>query len=386
MKPSFSTLGDVAEFINGAAFKPEDWGEEGARIIRIQNLTDPTKPYNRTTRQIHARLHVHPGDILVSWSATLGVFEWRGPDIGLLNQHIFRVLPDESKVEKRYLLHALALALVDMQQHLHGATMMHVNRGEFLATRLYLPPLHEQRRIAAILDQADALRAKRRAALAQLDEMARAIFVEMFGDPAQNPLGWNMRKLGDLIIAKPNNGIFKKNTEYGEGLPVVWVEQLFRGNQIDLTDARRLKLTEREIEQYALKHGDILFCRSSLKLSGIGFNNVYLSEDNRAIFECHLIRISPDKSRITPAFLNFVLRMPNQRQKLFKYAKTVTMSTIDQYGLKQITVPVPPLARQNSFIERLQKLEQLHAQSSQELSRSEELFASLQNRAFRGEL
>jgi type I restriction enzyme S subunit len=386
VKPSFSTLGDVAEFINGAAFKPEDWGEEGARIIRIQNLTDPTKPYNRTTRQIHARLHVHPGDILVSWSATLGVFEWRGPDIGLLNQHIFRVLPDESKVEKRYLLHALALALVDMQQHLHGATMMHVNRGEFLATRLYLPPLHEQRRIAAILDQADALRAKRRAALAQLDEMARAIFVEMFGDPAQNPLGWNMRKLGDLIIAKPNNGIFKKNTEYGEGLPVVWVEQLFRGNQIDLTDARRLKLTEREIEQYALKHGDILFCRSSLKLSGIGFNNVYLSEDNRAIFECHLIRISPDKSRITPAFLNFVLRMPNQRQKLFKYAKTVTMSTIDQYGLKQITVPVPPLARQNSFIERLQKLEQLHAQSSQELSRSEELFASLQNRAFRGEL
>ena len=386
MKPSFSTLGDVAEFINGAAFKPEDWGEEGARIIRIQNLTDPTKPYNRTTRQIHARLHVHPGDILVSWSATLGVFEWRGPDIGLLNQHIFRVLPDESKVEKRYLVHALALALVDMQQHLHGATMMHVNRGEFLATRLYLPPLHEQRRIAAILDQADALRAKRRAALAQLDEMARAIFVEMFGDPAQNPLGWNMRKLGDLIIAKPNNGIFKKNTEYGEGLPVVWVEQLFRGNQIDLTDARRLKLTEREIEQYALKHGDILFCRSSLKLSGIGFNNVYLSEDNRAIFECHLIRISPDKSRITPAFLNFVLRMPNQRQKLFKYAKTVTMSTIDQYGLKQITVPVPPLARQNSFIERLQKLEQLHAQSSQELSRSEELFASLQNRAFRGEL
>jgi type I restriction enzyme S subunit len=87
----------------------------------------------------------------------------------VLNQHIFRVLPDSSRIEKRYLRYGLELALLDMQRHLHGATMQHVNRGEFLATKVYLPPLPEQRRIAEILDKADALRAKRRAALAQLD-------------------------------------------------------------------------------------------------------------------------------------------------------------------------------------------------------------------------
>ena len=121
------------------------------------------------------------GDLLVSWSATLGVFEWKGPDDALLNQHIFRVLPDRAKVEKAYLRHVLEKAIVDMQMHLHGATMQHVNRGEFLGTQIYLPPLPEQRRIAEVLDRAEALRARRRQALAHLDALAESIFLEMFG-------------------------------------------------------------------------------------------------------------------------------------------------------------------------------------------------------------
>jgi type I restriction enzyme S subunit len=198
MSAGFATLGSVAEFINGAAFKPEDWGDEGKPIVRIQNLTDPTKPFNRTKRQVAEKLHVHPGDLLVSWSASLGVFEWREPEIALLNQHIFRVLPDEARIDKRYLRYGLEGALLDMQRHLHGATMQHVNRGEFLATKLYLPPLPEQRRIAAILDKADALRAKRRAALAQLDTLTQSIFLDMFGDPATNPKGWPVFPLAEM--------------------------------------------------------------------------------------------------------------------------------------------------------------------------------------------
>lgn len=131
-------LGDVADFINGAAFKPEDWGEDGLPIIRIQNLTDSSKPFNYTRRKVSEKLVVNPGDLLVSWSATLGVFQWNGPQ-GLLNQHIFRVLPDDALVDTNYLRHALERALDDMERHLHGATMKHVNRGEFLGTKISLP-------------------------------------------------------------------------------------------------------------------------------------------------------------------------------------------------------------------------------------------------------
>ena len=107
MKERFVELGSVAEFINGVAFKPDDWNGSGARIIRIQNLTDPNKPFNRTDRKVEDKLYVEPADLHVSWSATLGVFERAGPDVAVLNQHIFRVVPNPQEVEKSYLRHAL---------------------------------------------------------------------------------------------------------------------------------------------------------------------------------------------------------------------------------------------------------------------------------------
>ena len=139
MSPSRVPLGDIADFVNGVAFKPDDWEESGKRILRIQNLTDSTKPFNRTNRAVAKKYEVSPGDLLVSWSATLGVFVWDGPDTALVNQHIFRVVPDYGRIDPSYLRHMLSDALVQMGQHLHGATMKHVNRGEFLGTTIPLP-------------------------------------------------------------------------------------------------------------------------------------------------------------------------------------------------------------------------------------------------------
>ena len=193
-------VGDLAEFINGVAFKPDDWEETGRRIIRIQNLTDLTKPYNRTNRIVAQKYQVLPGDLLVSWSATLGVFVWKGPDTALVNQHIFRVVPKPGLVDAGFLKHMLENALVEMEKHLHGATMKHVNRNEFLSTTIPLPPLAEQKRIAAILDAADALRAKRRETLAQLDTLLQSTFLDMFGDPVTNPMGWGQHEVDNICL------------------------------------------------------------------------------------------------------------------------------------------------------------------------------------------
>jgi type I restriction enzyme S subunit len=267
-----------------------------------------------------------------------------------------------------------------------GAKMPRMVMSEFWKYEVPTPPLDEQHRIAAILDQVDYLQSKRQEAIKQLDILIESVFINMFGDPGINPMDWPEMQLGEIILGKPNNGIFKKNESYGKGLPVVWVEELFIGSSINVAESRALQPSEREIEQYGLRHGDILFCRSSLKLEGIGYNNVYLGEDNKALFECHVIRISPDQDKICPTFLNFLLRMPNQRLKLFKYAKTVTMSTIDQEGLQKITLPVPPLEMQISFVKKLsviQSIRSVHLSSSKEL---DALFASIQHLAFRGKL
>ena len=267
---------------------------------------------------------------------------------------------------------------------------IHLYPKDVARLKIPLPPLPEQKRIAAILDAADALRAKRRESLAQLDTLLQSTFLDLFGDPVANPMGWETKSLGELAAVKPNNGIFRKGPEYSEcddkGLPIVWVEELFRGNEINTRSSRRLDANPNEIEKYGLRHGDILFCRSSLKLDGIAYNNVFLGKTNEALFECHLIRVSPNIEIASPVFLNLQLRSIPMRALLKSKSKTATMTTIDQKALSSVVVVVPPLDLQHRFATIVESIEQQKARYRAHLAELNTLFASLQARAFNGDL
>jgi type I restriction enzyme S subunit len=148
-----ATVGDVAQYINGAAFSPTDWSPRGTPIVRIQNLTDPDKPINRTQRRVSPCLLIQQGDLLFSWSATLDAFIWHG-EPAWLNQHIFKVLP-EAGITNRFAFYLLRHTVreITRSEHMHGSTMQHINRGPFLAYPILLPPLAEQQRIADALDE-----------------------------------------------------------------------------------------------------------------------------------------------------------------------------------------------------------------------------------------
>jgi type I restriction enzyme S subunit len=150
-------LVDAGQFINGLAFKPSDWGSIGRPIIRIQNLSGRSPDFNRTTGTFDSSVLVRDGDILVSWSATLDAFIWRGEE-GVLNQHIFRVLP-APLADKGYLYWLLKWVIRQLAEsdHAHGLVMSHINRGPFLAHPIPLPPLAEQKRIVAKVDELMAL-------------------------------------------------------------------------------------------------------------------------------------------------------------------------------------------------------------------------------------
>jgi type I restriction enzyme, S subunit len=149
---AWATVDDLARYVNGVAFKPSDWEQSGRPIIRIQNLTGKAV-FNHTTRPVSQDVVVREGDILVSWSATLDVFVWRGPE-AVLNQHIFRVIPASSLRDRVFLKWALKNAIEELwaSEHSHGTTMKHVNRGPFLAHRVKLPPAPEQRRVSDALE------------------------------------------------------------------------------------------------------------------------------------------------------------------------------------------------------------------------------------------
>ncbi|MFR1480562.1 MAG: restriction endonuclease subunit S, partial [Hydrogeniiclostridium mannosilyticum] len=127
-----STLGNVATYINGRAFKPSEWEDSGLPIIRIQNLTNFSAPYNYSSRELEEKYKVTRGDLLFAWSASLGAHIWKGND-AWLNQHIFRVVPSE-QIEKKYLYYFLLQVVAELHAKTHGSGMVHITKGPLMNT------------------------------------------------------------------------------------------------------------------------------------------------------------------------------------------------------------------------------------------------------------
>lgn len=178
-------LGELAQFINGKAFSQEDWRESGLPIIRIQNLTDRSKPFNYFDQQVEPRYRVDDGDLLISWSATLGSFIWdRGPAV--LNQHIFKAEPNKRLVERDF-LHFLILATLDeMAEHTHGLAMKHITKSKFEAIEVAVPPLVQQRRIVGrikeCLDCVEEIEANAGELSGELDALFPSFLNERFAE------------------------------------------------------------------------------------------------------------------------------------------------------------------------------------------------------------
>ena len=156
------TIGETVTLINGRAFKPSDWTTYGLPIIRIQNLNDPEATYNYYEKAVEDRYYVNYGDILFAWSGTkessFGARMWHGQK-AILNQHIFRVVPDKEKLLSQYVLLALKRFQEDIERKSHGfkSSFVHVRKSDLENTYLAIPPLPEQQAIATALSDVDGL-------------------------------------------------------------------------------------------------------------------------------------------------------------------------------------------------------------------------------------
>ena len=215
-------LGDVATYINGYAFKPEDRGEEGLPIIRIQDLTGNAYDLGFYNGEYPEKIGINDGDVLISWSASLGVYVWnRGK--ALLNQHIFKVMFDKAEIDKNYFVYAVRQKLDEMGRKTHGATMKHIVKKDFDATQIPYPSLEEQSEIAANLDKVSNVIENRKQELQLLDTLIKARFVEMFGNPVINEKRWRQKSLGEITTkigsgATPKGG---KGAYQEEGITLI---------------------------------------------------------------------------------------------------------------------------------------------------------------------
>jgi len=170
------------------------------------------------------------------------------------------------------------------------------------------------------------------------------------------PSEWNVLSLKDVSKKGLRNGIFKKPSEFGSGISLVNVVDLYSESKIDLTKLERVKVSESELDTYRVNEGDIFFDRSSLVLDGIGHCNIALDMSEPVVFECHLMRLSPNEL-VLPKFLFYYTKTHLFKQFIFSIAKTTTMTTISQPDLEKAKILVPSLPEQKLIVSIISRIE-----------------------------
>ena len=267
-----------------------------------------------------------------------------------------------------------------------GASYPAVSDAIVKASSIPLPPLPEQRRIAAILDQADELRAKRRSALALLDELADSIFIDMFGDPAMNPRDWPLSTVGSLAI-KYSDGPFGSNlksSDYAEsGVRVIRLQNIGVGKFVDNDRAFISESHFRTISKHECVPGDVIIGTLGVpNLRACLLPDAVLVAVNKA--DC--VQFRADEKKVTPRFVVGLLNRPSVGRMAQSLVQGQTRARISMGRLRGLQVPVPGMELQIEYSARIEQMEQAKSQQFRQLAAADELFASLQHRAFRGEL
>ncbi len=249
-----------------------------------------------------------------------------------------------------------------------------------------LPPMGEQRRIVDILDVSEALRAKRRTALAQLDALGQSIFLDMFGDPATNPVGWPGKSMEELFAAPPIFGTMIPPVNESRSWLSLRVGNIQDWN-LDLRDRKYVDLPSDAVERYSVKDRDLLLARAIASREHLGKCVVVYPGSERWAFDSHLMRLRFDPMRAEPEFVRQLLMTPGGRMLFLKVSRrSAVQFNINTKEISALRIPVPPPALQQKFACRVTTVENLKAAHRTSLAQMDALFASLQQRAFRGEL
>jgi len=285
-------------------------------------------------------------------------------------------------VNRSYLWHWLASAAEALRSQGRGATFLQVNRADIGEMPIPLPPLEEQRRIAAILDHADALRTKRRQVSAHLDALPQSLFRDMFGEPGSWATRWQTGTIGDLA----------ESARYGTSSPAVGAGEwpvLRMGNltddaRLDLQDLKFMDLAPNDVPKYTLQRGDLLFNRTNSK-EKVGKACV-IHTDQKLAYAGYLVRVRFAESATGDFVATYLTSTHGQavRRRLAKAA--VNQANINAKEMQAIRIAHPPLALRQEFAEHLKFVRAQREQIQRVAAEDDELFASLQARAFRGEL
>ncbi|HQV16728.1 MAG: restriction endonuclease subunit S [Gordonia sp.] len=382
------TLGDVAQWGSGGTPKrsiPEYFGD-GTPWLSIADLNDgivTSAKESLTADGIanSAAKIVPPGTLLVAMYGSIGKLGIAATEMAT-SQAIAFAKPREDLVDRRYLFHYLLAQRPRLQALGRGGTQMNIGQADLKAWPIPLPSLPEQRRIATILDHADTLRTKRRQVLTHLDSLADATFLETFGPPQLWPTHWSMGTIGELAT-NVDYGTSGKAGDTGEW-PILRMGNVTDDGHLDLSDLKYIDLTPAEIPKYTVRRGDMVFNRTNSK-EKVGKAAVIRTDEPLALAG-YLVRVRFDDSA-SAEFVSAYLRSPHGKAVRKKLAKTaVNQANINATEMQRIAIAQFPASVRKSFQSILESIHYQRIETEHVLEADNDLFISLQSRAFRGAL
>lgn len=313
------------------------------------------------------------------------------PGSGICSTDILPIRP--TGVDRAFLLHFLRQpAMVGhAAARSSGANLPRLAPTELEKFRLPLPPLEEQKRIAAILDKADELQAKRRAAITHLDSLTQAIFLDMFGDRITRTQSGPREPLAGLVVRPLRNGAYFEQDRYrtgDAGVEMVHMSDAF-GGVVSTGELRRVDVSAAELDRYGLTSNDLLVARRSLNFAGSAkpCRIPDLESTGPLIYESSLIRVSPDSSVLDVSYLYGLLANEEfRRREILPFVTGATISGISQSNLAKVEIPTPPLEDQIRFAQRADSIVRKSTLFCNHRDVLSDLVSSVQARAFRGEL
>lgn len=293
-----------------------------------------------------------------------------------VNNHA-HVLKPKDGLDVDYLCYSLMF--YDVSGLVNGATRQKLTQAEMRKMEIPLPPLDEQRRIAAVLDKVSGLIAKRRQQLEMLDELVKARFVEMFGDPVSNPYHWNIKGLLQLGACK--NGMNFHSTDVGVNIHCLGVGDFKNVSCIsDTSKLPTISLTDMPSDEYMLKDGDIVFVRSNGNKALVGRSLVVYPATIPTTFSGFCIRLRLDSDEVKADYLLRVLKTDSIRKKMT--GRGANIQNLNQKILGELQIPVPPLELQNQYAIFVQQTEKTKTTISHSLEKLETLKKSLMQEYF----
>ncbi|WP_183085978.1 restriction endonuclease subunit S [Kocuria sp. KSNUG] len=377
-------LGDVATFVSGGTPSRSVAEYYGGHIpwitgADIDDSGDISSRFWITTEAVQksATNIVEAGALVLVTRTSVGKVALLDRATAI-SQDLTGVIP-HTGISPNYIRHFLKLSARSLADQARGATIKGITRNVVASLMIPVPPLDEQRRIAGILDQADAIRTKRRASLALLDELTQSVFLDLSVSSEPQKM-----RFGDLV-QNFRNGLSPSNS--GEfGAQVLTLGAITHG-RFDPTSRRAAMFDRIPEENVRVRKQDFLVCRGNGNIDLVGQGVFPQSDDDQVVFPDTMIACRLDADKIRPPYLAALWGQRVVRQQIEAGARTTNGTfKINQKILGDVSLPIPPLAVQQEFAARVEQINAQRALVERALEKDEELFASLQSRAFSGEL